>query len=93
MNIEKSALKAHALVSPGPSPDIAGARTDEEDRMRRRRRVENLISICWGLIALKSLLVVWAVGHYSIPFNPMWVVGPTVAFALVATVAYYRMRK
>lgn len=56
---------------------------------RRHERTEHFICFCWGLIALKSLLVVWAVQRYHIPFNPLWVVVPTVIFAAVATAAYY----
>jgi hypothetical protein len=59
---------------------------------RRRRRIENLIGLCWGLITLKALFVVWLVNHYAMPFNPLWVIGPTVAMALIATTLYYCVR-
>ncbi len=71
--------------------DAAGL-TDEEWRARRRRRAEAVIYSCWGLIVIKAFVVVWAVRHFGIPFNPMWVIAPTVAFGLVATAAYYRLR-
>jgi hypothetical protein len=66
--------------------------TEEERFARHRWRVERLIYACWGLIILKSVFVVWAVGHYAIPFNPLWVIAPTVAFALLATGLYYWLR-
>lgn len=69
------------------------AAAEETPRVQSRVHVQNIIYLCWGLIAAKSLLVVWAVQRYNIPFNPMWVVGPTVAFAAVATASYYLMRE
>ena len=63
------------------------------DAALHRERVERFIYICWGVIAAKAVLVVWAVQRYHIPFHPMWVIGPTVAFAAVATLAYYLLRE
>lgn len=62
-------------------------------RPPRRRAVERLIWICWVLIALKCAAVVWCVRHYRIPFNPLWVVAPTLAFAALCTGVYYLRRK
>jgi hypothetical protein len=59
-------------------------------RRVRNPRVERLIWICWGLIAIKSVVVAWAVPHYHIPFSPWWIIGPTVAFATLCTWVYYR---
>jgi len=56
----------------------------------RNRRLEALIVLGWVLIALKSVVVVWAVRHYRIPFNPLWVIAPTVAFALLITYVYWK---
>jgi hypothetical protein len=58
-----------------------------------RSHVQNIIYLCWGLIAAKSLLVVWLVQRYHMPFDPLWVIGPTVAFATLATGLYYLMRE
>jgi membrane protein YdbS with pleckstrin-like domain len=66
--------------------------TDEQKRLLRRRRVQTIIYVLWGLIIAKSFLVVWAVNHFAIPFSPLWVIAPTVTFAFVATAAYYLMR-
>lgn len=66
--------------------------SEEELAMRRRKRVEALIGVCWGLIVLKTFAVVWLVHHYAMPFSPMWVIGPTVTMAFVATSAYYWLR-
>ncbi|HXQ79872.1 MAG TPA: hypothetical protein VN775_01080 [Opitutaceae bacterium] len=92
MNTERSHLNVRGLIRHGLHLDDEAGLTDEERLMRHRRRVEVLIYFCWGLIVLKSFVVVWAVNHYAMPFNPMWVIAPTVTFAFVATSAYYWLR-
>jgi len=52
-------------------------------------RAEKIILICWGLIAVKHVLVIWAVHHYAVPFHQLWVNFPTFLLGLVATWAYY----
>jgi hypothetical protein len=92
MNNEGSGPKLRDLIRRGLRLHDEAGLTDEERRMRHRRRVEVLIYFCWGLIVLKSFVVVWAVNHFAMPFNPMWVIAPTVTFAFVATAAYYWLR-
>ncbi len=55
----------------------------------RDPRVERLILICWILIALKHVAVIWAVHHYHVPFNQLWVNAPTWLLATLATAVYY----
>jgi hypothetical protein len=84
------------LISRRPAPDYeTGFVRDVRvtHRPARSRRVERLIWICWGLIAIKSVVVVWAVKHYRIPFSPLWVIVPTVVFASLCTGVYYLRRK
>jgi len=52
-------------------------------------RVERLILLCWILIAIKHVAVIWAVYHYHIPFHQLWVNAPTWLLAAVATGIYY----
>lgn len=54
----------------------------------RHRRLELLIWICWVLITVKCFVVVWAVRHYHIPFSPLWVIIPTLTFAILCTLIY-----
>ena len=61
---------------------------DDEILRRRQRRVRNVILVCWAVILVKSVAVIWAVGHYKLPFNPLWVIGPTVTFAALATIVF-----
>ena len=44
----------------------------------------------WLLITVKSWLIIWAVEKYHVPVDPLWVIVPTVIFALVCTVVYFR---
>ena len=52
-------------------------------------RAERFILICWGLIAVKHVAVIWAVHHYAVPFHQLWINAPTFLLGLVATLAYY----
>ncbi len=58
-------------------------------KSRRSPRVERFILICWGLIAVKCWLVTWLIAKYQVPIDPLWVVAPTVAFALLCTAIYF----
>jgi hypothetical protein len=55
----------------------------------RDPRAEKFILVCWSLIAVKHVAVIWAVHHYAVPFNQLWVNAPTFLLGLLATVAYY----
>jgi hypothetical protein len=55
----------------------------------RNPRVEKLILLCWGLIAVKHVAVIWAVHHYAVPFHQLWINFPTFLLGLLATLAYY----
>ena len=48
-------------------------------------RVRVVMAAAWVLIAVKCALVWWAVGHWHMPFHPLWIVAPTLAFAGLAT--------
>jgi hypothetical protein len=54
----------------------------------RNRRVERLIAICWAIIVVKSVAVVWLFGHYHVPVSSLWVIAPTVVFAALCTLVY-----
>lgn len=53
-------------------------------------RVVRFIFICWLLIAVKHVLVIWAVVHYQMPFHQLIVNFPTWLFGVFATVIYFR---
>ncbi len=54
----------------------------------RDARVERFILICWVLIAIKHVAVIWLVHHYRVPFHQLWVNAPTWLLGVVATLAY-----
>lgn len=56
----------------------------------RDPKVEKFILLCWGLIAVKHVAVIWAVRHYAVPFHQLWINVPTFMLGLLATAAYYR---
>lgn len=47
----------------------------------------------WILIGIKSVVVWWACAHYGLPFHPLWVIAPTVAFAALCTGVYLYARR
>ena len=77
----------------GRDPDDFDRVFIEEVHVRRSvpasPRAEKIILACWGLIAVKHVLVIWAVHHYAVPFHQLWVNFPTFLLGLVATWAYY----
>jgi hypothetical protein len=55
----------------------------------RDPRVEKIILLCWGLIAVKHGAIIWAVHHYPVPFHQLWINFPTFLLGLLATLMYY----
>jgi hypothetical protein len=79
------------LISGPPPPTYENAFVEEvtvTQKTPRNRRVEQLLIIGWVLIAIKSVLVVWAIHRWHVPFNPLWVIAPTVMFAALCTAIY-----
>jgi hypothetical protein len=60
-----------------PQPDV------------RRPRVMRLLAVCWVLIAVKHLAIIWAVQHYHIPFHQLWINFPTWLLGVIATAVYW----
>lgn len=52
-------------------------------------RVEKIILICWSLIAVKHVAVIWAVHRYHVPFHQLWINAPTFMLGALATALYY----
>jgi hypothetical protein len=74
----------------GPAYDRAFVQAVHVDRpVPRDPKAERFILICWALIAVKHVAVIWAVHHYAVPFHQLWVNFPTFVLGLVATAAYY----
>lgn len=57
-------------------------------RTNANRRFERWIIAGWVLIIAKCVALWWLIDAYQVPIHPMWLVGPTVAFGLLATAVY-----
>ena len=60
-----------------------------QERIPRNPRVERLILVCWVLIAVKHVLIIWACNRYPVPFHQLWVNFPTWLLGALATGIYY----
>lgn len=58
-------------------------------RIPRNPHVERVILVCWVLIAIKHVLIIWACGNYPVPFHQLWVNFPTWMLGVLATGIYY----
>lgn len=86
------------LLTGRPAPEVEHRAFVEEVRVSgqepRNPRVERLILICWLLIAVKHVAVIWAVHRYAVPFHQLWVSFPTWLLGVLATGVYYwRVRR
>lgn len=81
------------LLTGRPAPDVERSafveHTQVADRESPNPAVERLILVCWILIAIKHVTVIWAVHHYAVPFNQLWVNFPTWLLGVLASGIYY----
>jgi hypothetical protein len=54
----------------------------------RSLRSERWLIAGWIFIAIKCTAIWWAIVTYHVPIHPMWLVGPTILFGLLATSLY-----
>lgn len=59
------------------------------ERIARSPWVERLIWVGWLFIVAKCLVVIWAIDHWAVPFNPYWIIVPTILAAGLCTAVYY----
>jgi len=86
------------LIARRPAPAVAHQAFVEEVQLHAREprnpRAERIILVCWLLIAVKHIAVIWAVRHYPVPFHQLWVNFPTWLLGVLATGVYYwRVRR
>lgn len=84
----------HAWISGRPATgggyDRAFVQEVQVKRLHRRDpRLERFILVCWLLIAVKHVVVIWAVHRYAMPFHQLLVNAPTWVFGVIATAVYY----
>lgn len=61
----------------------------QRDVERRNPKVERLIAICWLLIAVKHVLIIWVCHRYPVPFHQLWINFPTWLLGTLATGLYF----
>lgn len=62
----------------------------EHPREPRSRRLEFALIVGWALVIAKCAAVWWLCRTYAVPFNAWWLIGPTLAFATLCTLLYWR---
>lgn len=81
------------LITGRPEPEVARNAFVAEVRIkggeRPNPRVERLILLCWVLIAVKHVGIIWVCQHYPVPFHQLWVNFPTWLLGALATGIYY----
>lgn len=81
------------LAGRAPEPESGRPSFVEEVRVPqvvpRDPRVVRLIAICWVLIAVKHVAIIWTVWHFHIPFHQLWINFPTWMLGVLATTIYY----
>jgi hypothetical protein len=83
-----------------PPPEVAhsafveSVHVEGRDRERRNAKTERFILICWILIAVKHVLVIWVCNRYPVPYHQLWINFPTWLLGTLATGLYYaRVRR
>ncbi len=56
---------------------------------KRDPKQERFILICWILIAIKHVAIIYACAHWPVPFHQLWINAPTFALGFLATAIYY----
>lgn len=56
---------------------------------RRHAKTERLILVCWILIAVKHVLIIWVCNRYPVPYHQLWINFPTWLLGVLATGLYY----
>lgn len=59
------------------------------DQAVRHPHVLRLIAVCWVLIAVKHVAVIWLVWRYHIPIHQLWINFPTWMLGVLATAVYF----
>jgi hypothetical protein len=82
------------LIAGRPVPEVARNAFVADVRVHHAReqpnpRVERVLLVCWALIAVKHVVIIWACEHYPVPFHQLWVNFPTWLLGALATGIYF----
>lgn len=81
------------LFSRAPAPVYEAGFVREVTVVRkaaRDPRMMRFLLVCWLLIAVKHVGIIYACWRWPVPFHQLWINAPTFALGLLATVAYWR---
>jgi hypothetical protein len=86
------------LIARRPAPEAAHdpfiTAVVVRERDARHPRVERLIFVCWVLIAVKHVAIIWVCARYPVPFHQLWINFPTWLLGALATGIYlWRVRR
>ncbi|HWA85348.1 MAG TPA: hypothetical protein VG710_03935 [Opitutus sp.] len=59
------------------------------DVAQHPRRMRWFMGMAWIVVLAKCAWVWWAVEHWNMRFHPLWVIGPTLVFALLITALWF----
>lgn len=51
------------------------------------------LGVAWAVIAVKCVLVWWAIARWQVPVHPLWIVAPTLACAALASLLWITHRE
>jgi hypothetical protein len=68
---------------------VEAVRVEGRDIERRDARTERLILVCWILIAVKHVAIIWVCNRYPVPYHQLWINFPTWLLGVLATGLYF----
>ncbi len=83
------------LITGRPPPEVERSAFIEAVRVERHPveridpKVERFFFICWILIAVKHVLIIWVCNRYPVPFHQLWINFPTWLLGVLATGLYF----
>jgi hypothetical protein len=60
---------------------------------RSARAIRAVMIVLWLVIIAKCFVVWRAIDYWHMPFNAVWIIGPTIAFAALATGVWWAHRE
>lgn len=78
-----------------PPPEVArdafveGVQVGSRPKERRDPRTERFMLVCWLLIAVKHVAIIWVCNRYPVPYHQLWINLPTWVLGALATGIYF----
>ncbi|MES2693013.1 MAG: hypothetical protein V4773_06035 [Verrucomicrobiota bacterium] len=68
---------------------VESVTVEGRDAERRNPKVERMILVCWVLITIKHVAIIWVCQNYRVPYHQLWINFPTWLLGVLATGLYY----